>query len=226
MILSIGLEWDTTASHSENPVAMGGQANRVEEDDRIQGALAPPGAGLPVIQAIFLRHLLFPAYCRVTSWKKALEVFRDEGERLVALVEQLSPEQSRKRILIKAPMGIEDSSRYWSAEMVLEHLIEVGSRIAIGIVELTYDEEVTVSADIADVKPKGGNGTEVLVDFAAFVTDYTQTLTEDVGDLQGKRIHPHPWFGRLTAHQWACLGAVHERIHRRQMERVVAGLIG
>jgi hypothetical protein len=54
-------------------------------------------------------------------------------------------------------MGIEDSSRYWSAAMVLEHLIEVGSRIATGVVELTHGQAASVKADIADVKPKGQN---------------------------------------------------------------------
>ena len=54
------------------------------------------------------------------------------------MVEPLSAEQLQRRVLVKAPMGIEDSSRYWSASMVLEHLIEVGSRIAVGIVELTH----------------------------------------------------------------------------------------
>ena len=33
------------------------------EDNDIQNSLAPPGAGLPVIQAFVLRHLFFPAYC-------------------------------------------------------------------------------------------------------------------------------------------------------------------
>jgi hypothetical protein len=197
-----------------------------QKDDGIQKSLAPPGAGLPVIQAFVLRYVLFPAYCRITSWQKALAAFQGEGDRIIALAEPLSPQQLQQRILVKAPMGIEDSSRYWSAEMVLEHLIEVGTRIATGIVELTCGEEVTVKADVADVKPMGGNGTEILEDYKAFLLDYAETLAEDVGDVRSKRTHSHPWFGRLTAHQWACLGAVHQTIHRRQMERIVAGLAG
>jgi len=52
-------------------------------------------------------------------------------------------------------MGIEDSSRYWSVAMALEHLGEVGLNIAVGIVELSRNMTVTVKVDIAELKPKG-----------------------------------------------------------------------
>jgi hypothetical protein len=28
----------------------------------------------------------------------------------------------------------------------------------------------------------------------------------------------------LTPQRWVCLGAIHQQIHRRQMERIIAGL--
>jgi len=190
----------------------------------IQRTLAAPGAGLPPGQAFLLRRLLFPGFCLATSWPKALAVFQAEGDQLLALAKPLTPERLQQRVLVKAPLGIEDSSRYWSAEMVLEHLIEVGSRIATGIVELTNGQEVTVKTDVADVKPQGGKGEQIIEDFKTFLQDYAHTLTEDVGDLTHKSTHPHPWFGKLNAHQWACLGALHQRVHRRQMQRIIAGL--
>jgi hypothetical protein len=195
----------------------------VENDDDIQKSLAPPGAGLPVIQAFALRYLIFPAYCLTTSWDKALDAFQSEGQKLVTLVEPLSEEQLQRRVLVKAPLGIEDSSRYWSAAMVLEHLMEVGSRIATGVIELTQGVMVTVKADIADVKPKGGSGMEIIEDYRQFLNDYVRVMTEDIGDRSSKSEHPHPWFGKLNAHQWVCLGAVHQSIHRKQMERILVG---
>lgn len=195
-----------------------------QEDDAIQNSLAPPGAGLPVVQGFFLRHMIFPAYCLTTSWDKALAAFQAEGQKVIALADPLSNEQVQRRVLIKAPLGIEDSSRYWSAGMVLEHLIEVGTRVAVGIVELTHGSPVTVKADIADVKPKGGKGIQIVQDYRQFLTDYDRMISEEAGDRKSKSRHPHPWFGELNAHQWACLGAVHQLIHRRQMERIVAGL--
>lgn len=198
----------------------------VSRHDDIQKSLAPPGAGLPVAQAFALRHLIFPAYCLTTSWDKALNAFETEGKKAVALAETLSAEQLQRRVLVKAPLGIEDSSRYWSAAMVLEHLIEVGSRIAVGIVELTHNTTVTVKADIADVKPKGDQDVEILQDFRQFLGDYAQIIAEDAGNRKSKATLSHPWFGDLNAHQWICLGAVHQSIHRKQMQRIVASLLG
>ncbi len=194
------------------------------QDSDIQKSLASPGAGLPVVQAFFLRHLLFPAFCLTTPWDKALAAFQAEGQKVLALAEPLSDECLQRRVLVKAPLGIEDSSRYWSAAMVLEHLIEVGARVAVGVVELTNGSKVTVKADIADVKPKGGKGSQVVEDFRQFLDDYVRMVTEDAGDRGSGARHPHPWFGHLNAHQWVCLGAVHQSIHRKQMERIIAGL--
>lgn len=194
------------------------------QEDDISSSLAPPGAGLPAVQAFFLRHLLFPAYCLTTSWDKAQASFGAEGRKVLSLAASLPADQLQQRVLVRAPMGVEDSSRYWSAAMVLEHLIEVGSRIAVGVVELTHGSPVTVRADIADVKPKGGQGREVIEDYRQFLADYAQMLTEDIGDRKSRARHPHPWFGQLNAHQWTCLGAIHQSIHRKQLERIVAGL--
>jgi hypothetical protein len=108
--------------------------------------------------------------------------------------------------------------------MVLEHLIEVGTRVATGIVELTHGEQVTVSSDVADVKPPRGKGPQIVEEDQAFLRDYAHTLNEDAGDWKSAQTYGHPWFGELNARQWACLGAVHQTTHRRQMERIVAGL--
>jgi hypothetical protein len=57
-----------------------------------QAHLAAPGAGLPRLQALVLRHVLFPAFCRTTSWDKALGLFMHEGERVAAATQSLAPE--------------------------------------------------------------------------------------------------------------------------------------
>lgn len=80
------------------------------EKDNIQKSLAPPGAGLPAVQGFVLRYLLFPLLCRTTSWEKSLVLFRDEGDKILALLEGLSDKQLQQRFLIKAPIGLEDST--------------------------------------------------------------------------------------------------------------------
>jgi hypothetical protein len=186
--------------------------------------LAPPGAGLPKLEAVFLRCVLLPVYCRLTSWTRALKAFEKQGKRLVELAESLPAERFRQRVLVKRPVSLEDCSRYWSADMVLEHLIEVGSRVAVGIVELTHDQTPSVRADIVEVKPRGQRGHQALADYKVFLDDYTRTLSSEVGDRRSKGTLPHPWFGELTAHQWACLGTLHQGAHLRQMERIAAAI--
>lgn len=189
-----------------------------------QANLAAPGAGLPRLQAFVLRHVLFPAFCRTTSWDKALWMFLHEGERVAAAAQSLAPEALQTRVLIRAPMGIEDSSRYWSAAMVLEHLIEVGSRIATGVVELTHGQAASVKADIADVKPKGQNDEGIVSAYRVFLEDYQNKLVNQTGNRNAQNTAPHPWFGDLNPQRWVCLGAIHQQIHRRQMDRIIAGL--
>jgi len=197
------------------------KANGMASED-IQASLTRQGERLPRFEGFVLRYLVFPTYCRFTSLEKAAAVFESEGNELIALARSLPPHLFRKKVLIRPLWGLEENSRCWSAEMVLEHLIEVGTRIAIGIVEISHGEEPTVKAD--DVKPQGGHGLRLLEDYIAFLDDYAQTLLEDVDRGTSKLTHPHPWFGQLTAHGWACLGAFHQTVHRRQMERIVATL--
>lgn len=186
--------------------------------------LAAPGAGLPAAQAFFLRHVLFPAFCLVTPWDKAVRLFLGEGERVAAAAGSLTAQQLGLPVLVRAPMGIEDSSRYWSAAMVLEHLIEVGSRISTGVVELMQSRAASVKADIADVKPKGLNNEQIVSRYRSFLTEYETKVMSRTGDRRARNTQPHPWFGELNPHQWVCLGAIHQQIHRRQLERIIAGL--
>jgi hypothetical protein len=189
-----------------------------------RAAPAAPEAGRPRFRSFLLRRVLFPIYCRCTSWERAAEVFQAEGQIVMALVRRLGPSAFQESVRTKPVWGMEDSACGWSAEMVLEHLIEVGARIAIVVVELSHGEKPSVRTEITEGKPKGGRGAALIEDYLAFLEDYAQTLSDDVGDRRSRRTHPHPWLGELTAHQWACLGAVHQALHRRQIERILAGL--
>jgi len=198
--------------------------HKPDSNSSSQANLAAPGAGLPRLQAFALRHVIFPGFCRMTSWDKALGLFLQEGERVAAAAQSLTSDALQTRVLIRAPMGIEDSSRYWSAAMVLEHLIEVGSRVATGVVELTHGQKVSVKADIADVKPKGHNDEGIVSAYRAFLEHYQDKLEHQTGNRNAQNTALHPWFGDLTPHRWVCLGAIHQQIHRRQMDRIIAGL--
>ena len=56
-----------------------------------------------------------------------------------------------------------------------------------------------MEADIADVKPKGRNGTDIVSAYRAFLADYQDKLLRQTGHRDARGTAPHPWFGDLTA---------------------------
>ncbi len=188
----------------------------------LRARYSPVVTELPRFQAVILRRVMFPAYCRWTSWDRAIRRFDDEGNRVVRLVERLSSEAFRTPAVIRPLWGIEASSRTWSAEMVLEHLIDVGARIAMAVVELSRGEQPQDA--IMDGHPGGGGGLGLVQDYRVFVRDYVGTLREDVGNRASRLTHPHPWFGELDARQWACVAAFHQVLRRRQLSAIAAWL--
>lgn len=187
---------------------------------------ATPGAGLPWIELMVARHLLFPRLCRKWSWADAGRAFQADGARVLSVFDALPPEQRTVPVLVRRVAGMEDSSRFWSAAMVLEHLTMVGSAIRWAIGELRKGVVPEAQPRIADFKPPGG------IDPAAARAGFAGLLGEvarDDRDLPpvprgtGPR-YPHPWFGPLDAHQWQCLLAFHQEIHRKQIERIRDGL--
>ncbi|HEX7653656.1 MAG TPA: hypothetical protein VF607_09125, partial [Verrucomicrobiae bacterium] len=83
--------------------------------------LAPPGAGLPAIEMVLARTFF--------AWRRTLgnrtsftRDFQREQDQIAKLIAHLPPERAAQRVLIPRLRGLEDSSRYWSVWMTLEHL--------------------------------------------------------------------------------------------------------
>jgi len=96
-----------------------------------------PGAGLPFLELFISRYWVLPRAYRRMTWEHADASFQKQGRILVDMARPLSAGQMQRQVLIDRVTGIEDSSRYWSPSMVLEHLIIVGSQVMRGIVELS-----------------------------------------------------------------------------------------
>ena len=190
-----------------------------------QPQLAPPGAGLPWSQALLGRYLLLPGICLTHSWDGAQRFFRREGRRVLDLAEPLTVEQMTIRVLVHGVLGIEDSSRHWSVALALEHLIIVGDTMAEIVVALSHDRTPSVRVDIAAVKPPGElPAGEARDAYHRFLARYRQRISAAIADRRSRRRLEHPWFGEITAHQWHCLAAMHQRIHRRQIQAIVKRL--
>jgi hypothetical protein len=159
----------------------------------------------------------------VISLHAGLRWFKFEAEKLVALAGSVSAEQGTLPVLIDRVVGIEDSSRYWSVFMVLDHLRIVDEGISQIVETMTDDRLFGQEVRIQDVKPSPQSGPETIGRFLKAVDVYGSTIAR-LGTLGGRVRHPHPWFGPMTAHDWHCLAAIHHWVHRRQLERIVRKL--
>jgi hypothetical protein len=184
--------------------------------------LAKPGAGLPFFELFVSRYFLLPRAYRRMTWEQADASFQKQGRILVELTQNISAGQLQKPVLIDRIAGIEDSSRFWSPGMVLEHLIIVGSSMMRGIVELSRGVVPSVKPDVAAVKPTGSYGAGAVGVFQSFLAQYADTMNREVAERGSRKTLQHPWFGEMNAHQWHCLAAMHQGIHRKQMQKILA----
>jgi hypothetical protein len=185
-------------------------------------SLEPPGAGLPPLERV-VAHVALRAYAALRSKDKILRHFRSEAGRAIRLVAGLDEEAARTPILIARPLGLEDSSRGWSAAMTLEHLVIVNLGIADVIRALCSADASGELGEIRieDVKPSIQAGPEQIERLRKAVEIYAKTV-EQVTDLKSAARHPHPWFGPLDARGWHALAAIHNGLHRRQLEAISA----
>lgn len=182
--------------------------------------LQPPGAGIPWPELV-LSRIGIGLLCQRLSREAASQWFVDEGRRMLSLACSLSLEHAARQVLIPRVWGIEDSSRNWSVLMTLDHLVIVNTQIALIIERLAGGETWEQKLSTADVKPPPEQDLNVVERFETCLRDYPRRVAALAG-LRSRAKHRHPWFGPLNAHEWHCLAAGHQRIHRRQIERITA----
>lgn len=180
--------------------------------------LAPPGAGLPTLELWVARSGLF-LLAKILSRRQIERWLRSETGKVLALARRLSAEQLSRRVLVPRLLGLEDSSRHWSAAMVLQHLVIVDTGIGELVEALATDRDFGREVRIADVKPALEAGQEQMALLADALNTYLCRMTT-IPDLQTRHRHAHPWFGPLDGRGWHALAALHTWIHRRQIETV------
>lgn len=181
--------------------------------------LAPPGAGLPFFELLIAR-ILFRRRVRTGNSAAFTARFVAERERIRGLVRDCAPPRGARRVLIRRVRGLEDSSRYWSVAMTLDHLRIVNGEMAKVIRALTAGTVPPGRASTAAVKPDPG----VSMAVAPLYEESCDTLLAAVANVpsQGTEVKfPHPWFGPMDASAWHALSGSHMAIHRVQIERIL-----
>jgi hypothetical protein len=181
--------------------------------------LAPPGAGLPKVE-LFVARAMFK-WRRLMGNRKSFDAdFECERAAIRVLVQSCSGEAASKRVLIKRIPGLEDSSRYWSVWMTLEHLRIVNSGVARTIAALAKGKQLPGAASTAAVKPSPDVTSAVVDEYEKACEKLVETVA-DITDLRTKLCYTHPWFGSLDAAGWHSMAGSHMTIHRKQIERIL-----
>lgn len=185
--------------------------------------LDKPGAGLPFIEWAVAKYIVFPRRFKNSSKEKALADFAEQSDKILKLARGLSSEQLIERRLIARLQGLEDSSRYWSVAMTLDHLTIVGNLMSHAVIELSKGNNALKVVGTAEVKPgAAADAARSLKDFEGMTERFLLEVGKANIDVRSKVTHPHPWFGPLNAYQWLVFAAPHENIHRKQIEAIVA----
>ena len=137
--------------------------------------LAPPGAGLPRHE-LFVGRLLF-ALRRWTGSRDSFNArFQQEREAIHRLVCSCEGDSGARRVLIRRPRGMEDSSRYWSVWMTLDHLRIVNGGFTRVIAALTKGVVPKGTASTATVKPSPHANATVVAEYEKSCDDLLATV--------------------------------------------------
>src|SRR5690242_14290838 len=183
---------------------------------------APPGAGLPKIELIIARAI-FTWRGRKATREGVNARFQNERDVIRSLARSIDVDAAARRILIPRLRGMEDSSRYWSVWMTLEHLRMVHEMVNRTIGALAKGTLPPGKVNTANVKPKPNVTAAVMAEFERSCDDLLATVAA-VPNLRTKVRHVHPWFGPLDAGGWHMLAAGHLGVHRTQIEQIIQGL--
>jgi uncharacterized damage-inducible protein DinB len=184
--------------------------------------LQKPGAGLPICE-LWVARLLFQARTFTGTAARFRRRFLAEQARLDALLERCPESLRSVPVLIPRLRGMEDSSRFWSVWMTLDHLRIVNESMAGVITALSHEQIPPGKASTASVKPSPDADRSVHPSYM----DACQSVIEAAdrsSNLKSRARYEHPWFGPLNAWQWFALAGTHMGIHRAQVEQILRGL--
>lgn len=187
--------------------------------------LEPPGAGLPWYQHLAVKYYIGPFVAGRAQVKESRRSFEILHEKILNLAREIPADQFDEKVIVPPQMGLEDSSRYWSAAMTLEHLLIVGEGMKHIIRELSAGRSPGLNATTAQVKPKGASQREQLLQhFEVFTRTTMDKMEPLVAGKDSIVTENHPWFGAFRARQWFWLFGVHAGIHYKQLKKIRAGL--
>jgi uncharacterized damage-inducible protein DinB len=184
--------------------------------------LAAPGAGLPWPE-LWIARILFTFSRWSYSREAANQNFLSEQKAIAALIEKCGPTLACRRVLIPRLRGLEDSSRFWSVAMTLDHLRITNTAFADIIRLLAKNVTPPGVASTSAVKPSTEAHWEIVFEYAQSCSQLMAAVAENP-NLNTTLKFAHPWFGAMNGEDWHLLAGVHMSIHRKQIEAILKRL--
>ena len=184
--------------------------------------LQKPGSGLPHLEKNFIKYILVPSVRILFTWDIALLYLKREVRIIQRLMKKIPKPLHTKQVIIDRAFAIEDDSRRYSLNMVLEHLTIAGSGVLAIIKTLSEEKEFPRPITIEGVKPHQ-NKPNQLQEFLEFYESYFAYIKEHPKNYS-KMTKSHPWFGAFNNFDWHVFMFMHTFIHRRQIEAIIERL--
>ena len=177
------------------------------------------GAGLPEFERLFIKLILIPFVRIVMNWQIVRLLIKRETKIIEELLNNISNEKLQEKMSISRIFAIEDNSRQFSVNEVLEHLVITGTLVKYVISSLSQEKKVDFDIKIENVKPKE-NKENQFEDFLVFYKNY-DTFIKKLSKKQSKTTKAHPWFVKFNNFDWNIFMFMHTFIHRRQIQAIL-----
>lgn len=181
-----------------------------------------PGEGLPRGEFLVIRLFLIPLVRTFFTWHIAFWLFDREARIIISLLNRLSEDERLRQIIIDKTFAIEEHSRQFSLNMVIEHLCITGRKVMGVIDALSHEKSFDEPLTIEGVKPFE-NKADTLSEFKAFVEEYNRFFAS-LEKKHSRMTKPHPWFRSFNNFDWNAFMYMHTFIHRRQIEAIIKAL--
>lgn len=161
------------------------------------------------------------------SERNLLRLFRWETRKLSRLLEADDSFDVSQVINIPRVIGVSESNRNWSVLMVLDHLCLVIEDCKKAIVALSDGVEPQGEIELSFYAPSEDVGLGVIGHFehltSCFCRDIQLALKGEA-TFSGPAQFSHPCFGSMNAKRWLAFAALHQVIHRRQVQKIIVML--
>lgn len=184
-----------------------------------------PRGGIPWYQQVVMRLYLGPFVSSRATTQANNRAFKKLTQKILDLAADLPERQHTTQVMVPPQIGLEESSRYWSVSMTLEHLLTVTRGMQAVIEDLSQGIKPEGEVSLARLKPKGERGPgDIYSEFEEFMRGVPEASAKALATNNSTVTYAHPWFGEMTAKQWHWLMVAHLAIHYRQLKNIRRGL--